>query len=105
MLWIDASDIHTGEFRHGPFEVADTDQAYIFLMDAGENRRIDQRALDFTRRVTEKVITFDAAKYPQVSPLLSPFVIGVIWYWFAHTLSVLREHPLSVRRYMWKVDY
>jgi fructoselysine 6-phosphate deglycase len=37
--------------------------------------------------------------------LLSPFVIGVTWYWFAHTLSVLREHPLSVRRYMWKVDY
>lgn len=105
MLWIDASDIHTGEFRHGPFEVADPDQAYIFLMDAGENRRIDQRALDFTRRVTDKVICFDAGKYPQVSPLLSPFVIGVTWYWFAHALSVLREHPLSVRRYMWKIDY
>ena len=105
MLWIDASDIHTGEFRHGPYEVADPDQAYIFLMDGGENRRIDQRALDFARRVTGKVITFDAANHPQVSPLLSPFVIGVIWYWFAHTLSVLREHPLSVRRYMWKVDY
>lgn len=105
MLWLDASDIHSGEFRHGPYEVADADMAYVFLMDNGENRKIDQRALKFTRRVTDKIITFDAGRYEDVSPLLSPFVIGVTWYWFAHTLSVLREHPLSVRRYMWKVDY
>lgn len=105
MLWLDASDIHSGEFRHGPYEVADADMAYVFLMDGGENRKIDQRALKFTRRVTDKIITFDAGRYEDVSPLLSPFVIGVTWYWFAHTLSVLREHPLSVRRYMWKVDY
>lgn len=105
MLWIDASDIHTGEFRHGPYEVADADMAYVFLMDGGDNRRLDQRALKFARRVTDKIIIFDAGRYEDVSPLLSPFVIGVTWYWFAHTLSVLREHPLSVRRYMWKVDY
>jgi fructoselysine 6-phosphate deglycase len=105
MLWLDASDIHSGEFRHGPYEVADPDMAFIYLMDNGDNRKLDQRALEFTRRVTDKVITFDAGRYPEVSPLLSPFVIGVTWYWFAHALSVLREHPLSVRRYMWKVDY
>jgi fructoselysine 6-phosphate deglycase len=105
MLWLDASDIHTGEFRHGPYEVADADMAYVFLMDGGDNRKLDERALKFTQRVTDKIITFDAGKHDNVSPLLSPFVIGVTWYWFAHTLSVLREHPLSVRRYMWKVAY
>lgn len=105
MLWLDSSDIHTGEFRHGPYEVADSEMAYVFLMDGGANRKLDERALKFTKRVTNKIITFDAGQYEDVSPLLSPFVIGVTWYWFAHTLSVLREHPLSVRRYMWKVDY
>lgn len=105
MLWIDAAGLHSGEYRHGPFEVADADRAYIFLMDGGANRKIDQRALEFTRRVTDRIILFDAGRYQDVSPLLSPFVIGVTWYWFAHTLSVLREHPLSVRRYMGKVEY
>jgi fructoselysine 6-phosphate deglycase len=105
MLWINASDIHSGEFRHGPFEMVDETMPYIFLLDNTDSRKTTQRALDFTRRYTDKVITFDAGRYPEVSPYLSPFVIGVIWYWFAHTLSVLREHPLGVRRYMWKVDY
>lgn len=105
MLWINSSDIHAGEFRHGPYEMVDENMAYIFLLDHGESRKTTQRAVDFTRRFTDKVITFDAGRYPEISPLLSPFVIGVSWYWFAHTLSVLREHPLSVRRYMWKIDY
>lgn len=105
MLWLDASQVHSGEFRHGPFEVADKDKAYIVLVDNGDSRAVDERALKFLRRVTEKIIVFDAGKYPEVHPLLSPFVIGSVWYWFAHGLSTLRQHPLSVRRYMWKVDY
>ena len=105
MLWLNSSDIHAGEFRHGPYEMLEENMAYVFLLDQGESRKTTQRAVDFTRRFTDKVITFDAGRYPEVSPLLSPFVIGATWYWFAHTLSVLREHPLSVRRYMWKVDY
>jgi fructoselysine 6-phosphate deglycase len=105
MLWVDAAHVHSGEFRHGPFEVADKETTYLMLMDNGESRALDERALKFLRRVTDKVIVFDAAQYPEVHPLLSPFVIGSMWYWFPHGLSTLRQHPLSVRRYMWKVDY
>jgi fructoselysine 6-phosphate deglycase len=105
MLWLDAAHVHSGEFRHGPLEVADRETTYVMLMDNGDNRALDERALTFLRRVTDKIIVFDAGQYPEVHPLLSPFVIGSIWYWFPHGLSRLREHPLSVRRYMWKVDY
>lgn len=105
MQWIHAADINAGEFRHGPYEIVEQGTPMIFLVGEDASRPVAERALAFAQRYGADTIVFDTKEMPAIDPDLSPFAIIVGLQWFAWHLSVERDHPLSTRRYMWKVPY
>ena len=103
--------IHSGEYFHGPFEITDRETPFIVFMSEGRTRPLDQRALDFLKQYAEKLMivdvkelginTIDDKVVEFFNPLLLVHAIRV----FAQKLSEERKHPLTVRRYMWKLEY
>lgn len=111
MLWIHSNSIHSGEYFHGPFEVTDYDVPFILIKNAGATRPLDERAEKFMKKFSEKVEVIDAASFemPGVEDSMkgyfAPLVAGAVLRQYADQLAEFKGHPLSVRRYMWKMDY
>ena len=111
MQWINSSAIHSGEYFHGPFEITDRNTPFIILMSEGRTRPLDQRALDFLKQYAEKLIILDAKELGLetiddcVSEFFNPLLMGAALGNYSYELSIARKHPLSTRRYMWKLQY
>ncbi|SCY66313.1 SIS domain-containing protein [Alkaliphilus peptidifermentans] len=111
MLWINSNAIHAGEFFHGPFEITDYDVPFIVIKGLGETRPIDDRAHVFAEKFSEKVEVIDAATFnmegidEDLRGYFAPLVAGVILRQYADRIAEHTGHPLSVRRYMWKMEY
>ncbi|HEM3178217.1 TPA: SIS domain-containing protein [Streptococcus suis] len=112
MQWINSGNFHAGEFFHGPFEIVDKDVPFILFMNDGSTRPIDARALTFLQRFDAKVTTVDALDFglssliaKSVVDYFNPFVITAVFRVYAEQLAIVREHPLTKRRYMWKLEY
>ncbi|MGK0552199.1 SIS domain-containing protein [Enterococcus faecalis] len=112
MQWINSGTFHSGEFFHGPFEIVDKDVPFILLMNDGRTRKIDARALTFLERFDTKTEVVDALDYglsayidADVLDYFNPFVITAVFRVYAEELSYARQHPLTKRRYMWKLTY
>ncbi len=111
MQWINSSSIHSGEYFHGPFEITDAETPFVIQVSEGSTRPLDERALKFLNQYGGRVEVLDAKELG-----LSTIDGSVIDY-FNHTLfnnvypvynkalASEREHPLTTRRYMWKVEY
>lgn len=112
MQWINSGTFHSGEFFHGPFEIVDKDVPFVLLMNDGRTRKMDARALTFLERFDTKTEVVDALDYglsahidAEVLDYFNPFVITAVFRVYAEELSYAREHPLTKRRYMWKLTY
>ena len=112
MQWIPASTYNVGDFFHGPFEMVDKDVPYLLLMNDGPTRPMDERAKNFLQRFEAKATFIDAMDYgladvtaKEVRDFFNPVLLGAILRVYAEKLSEAREHPLSMRRYMWKMEY
>ncbi|MER9947305.1 SIS domain-containing protein [Mesorhizobium sp. M0047] len=111
MQWVHSQPIHSGEYFHGPFEITDSDVPFVVLKGLGNCRSMDQRALNFAGKFSEKVLEIDAQEFEfdgvdeGVREYLTPFVFLPLLRTYAVALSEARGHPLTVRRYMWKMDY
>ena len=111
MQWIHSQGIHSGEYFHGPFEITDEVVPFILLLGRGASRAVDQRALEFTRKFTDRILVLDAADFdfaavdPAVAEYLEPLVFQPLLRIYAIRLAEERGHPLTVRRYMWKMEY
>lgn len=112
MQWLPASAFHTGEFFHGPFELADENAHYLLLMNDGPTRPMDARALTFLQRMHANVTVVDAKDFGLASCVkktvieyFNPLLIGGVLRVYAEQMAVKRSHPLTMRRYMWKLEY
>lgn len=111
MLWINSNAIHAGEFFHGPFEITDFDVPFLVIKGDGPSRPLDERALAFVTKFSDKVEVVDIAEldYSGVDEDLreyfGPAIAGAVLRQYADGLAEHTGHPLSVRRYMWKMDY
>ncbi|MNH99571.1 Fructosamine deglycase FrlB [compost metagenome] len=111
MQWIHSSAIHSGEYFHGPFEITDFDVPFIVIKGLGETRPLDDRAYDFCVKYSDKTILIDAETFdlegisPDVRPYFTNLVAGIVLRQYAQHLSEETGHALSVRRYMWKMEY
>lgn len=112
MQWINASSFHDGEFFHGPFEMVDQDVPYLLLMNDGPTRPMDSRALTFLQRFNAKVTVLDAKDFGLSSHIdrsvveyFNPMLISGVLRIYAEQLAIVRNHPLTKRRYMWKLEY
>jgi len=112
MQWINSGSFHSGEFFHGPFEIVDKDVPFILLMNDGKTRSVDARALAFLQRFDALTTVVDAKDYAltsavsgDVATYFNPLLHTAVFRVFAEELSFIRQHPLSKRRYMWKIEY
>lgn len=110
MQWINSSAIHSGEYFHGPFEITEKDTAFLMLKSSGRTRALDQRALEFLHKFNQHLAVIDGAEYGMmdlghVSEYLDPLFYNNILGVFNNQLAEARNHPLTVRRYMWKYKY
>jgi fructoselysine-6-P-deglycase FrlB-like protein len=111
MQWLHASAIHSGEYFHGPFEVTDKETPFILLMNEGRTRFLDERALTFLNKYAGKVEVIDSKELgisvidPSVVEYMNPILFYSILCVYRDALANVRQHPLSTRRYMWKVEY
>lgn len=111
MQWISSPTIHSGEFFHGPFELALKDTPYLLFMNDGKTRHIDARALDFLQRFDTKLTVIDAKDHgldsiasKNVIDYFNPLIVTGIMRIYAGKLADARQHPLTKRRYMWKLE-
>ena len=112
MQWIAAPTIHTGEYFHGPFELTETDAPYLLFMNDGKTRHLDARALTFLQRFDAKITNIDAKDYGLASiasdaviDYFDPMLLTGVMRIYAEELATARKHPLTKRRYMWKLEY
>lgn len=112
MQWIDAASYNAGEYFHGPFEVTTPGKPYVLFMSDGATRPMDSRTLTFLERMGAKVALIDAKDYglasvvpARVVTYFNPFVHLAVMREYGNQLAAVRQHPLTKRRYMWKLTY
>ena len=112
MQWINSGNFHAGEFFHGPFEIVDKDVPFVLLMNDGSTRPMDARAMTFLQRFNTKLTVVDALDYglsanisKSIIDYFNPMLLTAVFRVYAEELSYARQHPLTKRRYMWKLSY
>ncbi len=112
MQWMDSGSFNTGEFFHGPFELAEEGKSYLLLINDGPTRPMDLRVLTFLERFQANVTVIDAKDYglangipASVKEYFNPILLDGILRPFGEALAEARKHPLTMRRYMWKLEY
>lgn len=111
MEWIHAGYSHSGEFFHGPFEVAQPEIPYMLLMNIGPTRSLDERAAAFLEKHTDNLSVVDAKDYgvlrfaPAVAHFFNTIVLAIVARQYTEALAKAKNHPFNFRRYMFKVAY
>ena len=112
MQWIPASTFNDGDFFHGPFEMVDKGVPYLLFMNDGRTRQMDARAMTFIQRFDGLLTVIDAKDYglasiadPEVIDYFNPVIVSSVARVYAEKIAEKRNHPLTKRRYMWKLQY
>lgn len=111
MLWIHSQGINAAEYFHGPFEITDYDVPFMSIIGLGDSRMIDERARDFVMTKSDDVLQLDAADWDlseipeSLHASYSHLVLSPVMRLFADALADHKGHPLTVRRYMWRMKY
>ena len=111
MQWIHSQALHSGEFFHGPFEITDFDVPMIILKNIENDGRLEARAIAFTQKFSDKITVVDTSEFcydgieEDLKKYFAPLIAAPVLRLFATELAEQRGHPLSVRRYMWKMKY
>jgi fructoselysine-6-phosphate deglycase len=111
MQWIRTRPVHASDFFHGALELVEEGVSVIVMIGEDAARPLALRAKEFAPRFTDKVQVLDAASLslPGVSgrtrSLISPVLLATVLERVSAHLEVLRDHPLTTRRYYKKLDY
>lgn len=111
MQWIKAQPVHAGEFFHGSFEIVQEDTNLLVFQGEDLTRPLLDRVVTFANKYTKNMVLIDTKDYPlngvpeDLRGYFSPFVISAVLDRFSENLASVRNHPLSTRRYMTKVEY
>jgi fructoselysine-6-P-deglycase FrlB-like protein len=112
MQWKHAVPVGSGEFLHGSFEVVTDDLPVLVLIGEDPTRPMGERVLRFLERYSAKVHVLDAAalRLDGASRAMRPFIGSLVLASallgrLAEHFAAWTGHPLTERRYMWKVEY
>lgn len=112
MQWINSANFHSGDFFHGALEITDKDVPFLLYMNDGSTRKMDSRVLTFLQRFDAKVTVIDGKDYglssvfdSHVVDYFNPMVLTTVTRVHFERLAHYRQHPLTKRRYMWKLEY
>lgn len=111
MQWIRTRPVHASDFFHGTLELLEPGTSLVLLKGEGPTRGMDERVERFARQVTDQVVVLDSADHalPGIGEgdrhLLSHVLHAANLERVSAHLEVLRDHPLTTRRYYRRVAY
>lgn len=111
MQWINAIPLHAGEFFHGPFEIIEKESPVVLLMGRDETRFLEERALAFLRKFTDRLFVIDTKEIDyggvdqEFEGYMSVLVLNNICREYSKTIAKVRDHSLDIRRYMHLMEY
>ena len=111
MQWIRTRPVHASDFFHGTLELVEQGVSLLLLKGEDATRPLAERVEKFAPSYTDKVWVLDAADHslPGVSEpvrsLLSPVLLATVLERVSAHVEVLRDHPLTTRRYYKRVAY
>ena len=111
MQWIRTRPVHASDFFHGTLELVEPGVSLFVFKGEDACRSLSDRVENFARRYTDKVRVLDAgaASLPGISAktrsLISPIILATMLERLSAHLEVLRDHPLTTRRYYKRVEY
>jgi fructoselysine-6-phosphate deglycase len=111
MQWMHAASFNAGEFFHGAFEIVTEETPVLVLLGEDATRPISERARDFLDRYSNRSIAIDTREIvlsgipASRRGLVTPVVLMAFVSRLAAHYACVRNHPLTLRRYMTKVAY
>jgi fructoselysine-6-phosphate deglycase len=111
MQWIRTRPVHASDFFHGTLELVEAGVSVILLKGEDASRPLVERVEKFAPGYTEKVWVLDSADVDlpgishEVRSLVSPVVLAALLERISAHLEILRDHPLTTRRYYKRVAY
>lgn len=111
MQWIRTRPVHASDFFHGTLELVEPGVSVFLLKGEDPYRALAERVEKFAPRYTDRLRVIDTAKIDlpgistSVRAMISPVVLASLLERLSAHLEVLREHPLTTRRYYKRVEY
>ena len=106
-----AIPVNSGEYFHGAFETTLPGQPSILFMGVGRTREMDERIKRFLVQFCDKLTILDASEFglsdmdPGVAEYIAPLLMSPLFRIYVERMAEERQHPMTMRRYMWKMDY
>ncbi len=111
MQWIRTRPVHASDFFHGTLELVEDDVSVILFKGEDAMRPLAERVQNFVPGYTNKLTVLDTAEFalpglsPEVRGLVAPIVLATVLERISAHLEVMRNHPLTTRRYYKRVAY
>lgn len=111
MQWIRTRPVHASDFFHGTLELVEQDVSVVLFKGEDAMRPLAERVQNFVPSYTSKLTVLDTAEStlpglsPDVRGLVSPIVLATVLERISAHLEVMRNHPLTTRRYYKRVAY
>lgn len=111
MQWIRTRPVHASDFFHGTLELVEKDVSVLVLKGEDEMRLLAARVEAFVPKVGGDLTVIDTADLalsglsPEARDVLSPAVLATVLERISAHLEVIRDHPLTTRRYYRRVEY
>ncbi|PBC02304.1 SIS domain-containing protein [Mesorhizobium sp. WSM3860] len=111
MQWIRTRPVHASDFFHGTLELVEKDVSVVLFKGEDSARPLAERVENFAGNYTDKTTVLDTAAFElpgisaDVRALVSPIVLATALERVSAHLEVIRNHPLTTRRYYKRVAY
>lgn len=111
MQWIKTRPVHASDFFHGTLELVEQGVSVILFKGEDECRPLAERVENFVPTYTDKLAVLDTAQFDlpgisqEVRRLVSPILLATVLERISAHLEVMRNHPLTTRRYYKRVAY
>lgn len=111
MQWIRTRPVHASDFFHGTLELIEKGVSVILFKGEDDLRPLADRVEQFAPRYTDRLAVLDTADFrldgisEEVRKLVSPVLLATALERISAHLEVMRDHPLTTRRYYKRVAY
>jgi fructoselysine-6-phosphate deglycase len=111
MQWMRTRPVHASDFFHGTLELVEPGVSVVLIKGEDPGRPLAERVEAFVPKVGGALTIIDTAGLPapglspEMRALLAPALLATVLERVAAHLEVLRDHPLTTRRYYRRVAY
>jgi len=110
MQWIRTRPVHAAHFFHGPLELVEEGVSCILFKGEDGTAPLVDRVEQFVSQYGGRLTILDtteivAGMSPRVRSLISPIILATVLERVSAHLEVIRDHPLTTRRYYRRVSY